>query len=112
MFSRLRLAVGPNRFVSFRFPGYTKVGCVEIVFSSDPDQREQCIAASIGERRPHALWRGSIADAAIPRIPILSTNVPARCWADEPGVPCRLRWFGRSQWHDGKALARDIKAGQ
>jgi hypothetical protein len=31
----------------FRFPGYTKVGCVEIVFSSDPDQREQCIAARV-----------------------------------------------------------------
>src|SRR6476660_4167109 len=49
---------------SCRLTGPVKVGRVEVILSSDSDQREQGIAPRIRERRAHALRGGIIADWA------------------------------------------------
>ena len=48
----------------------TKIGRIQIVLASNPDQREQCVAAGVGQRGAHALGIGSFGDG---------TNRPIRC---------------------------------
>jgi hypothetical protein len=41
--------------------GY-EIGRVEIILAGNANQREQCIAAGIGQRRSHAVWRCRFTD--------------------------------------------------
>jgi hypothetical protein len=41
-----------------------KVGCIEIVLTGDANEREQGIAAGIGQRRPHPPGAGHLGNGA------------------------------------------------
>ena len=47
-------------FSRLRARGHANVGCIKIILPSNPDQREQRVAASIGQRSAHPVRIGDL----------------------------------------------------